>query len=97
MLITLSRIISALFTTRATNRLGKVDEGNTVSDYDPDEVKRRMSINLAVLPCYWNDIKINLIDTPGYPEFSGEVKAGMRVCEGAVIVVCAASGVEVGT
>jgi elongation factor G len=88
---------AALFTTKAVTRLGKVDEGNTVSDYDPDEVKRKMSINLTVLPCYWDDIKINLIDTPGYPEFSGEVRAGVRVCEGAVIVVCAASGVEVGT
>ncbi|HEY78441.1 MAG TPA: elongation factor G [Dehalococcoidia bacterium] len=88
---------AALFTTKAVTRLGKVDEGNTVSDYDPDEVKRKMSINLSVLPCYRDDIKINLVDTPGYPEFNGEVKAGMRVCEGAVIVVCAASGVEVGT
>jgi elongation factor G len=88
---------AALFTTKAVTRLGKVDEGNTVSDYDPDEIKRQMSINLSVLPCYLDNIKINLVDTPGYPEFNGEVKAGMRVCEGAVIVVCAASGVEVGT
>ncbi len=88
---------AALFTTKAINRLGKVDDGATVSDYDPDEAKRRMSINLAILPCYWNNTKINLIDTPGYPDFIGEVKAGMRVCEGAVMVVCAASGVEVGT
>jgi elongation factor G len=88
---------AALFTTKAVTRLGRVDEGNAVSDYDPDEVKRKMSINLSVLPCYRDNIKINLVDTPGYPEFNGEVKAGMRVCEGAVIVVCAASGVEVGT
>jgi elongation factor G len=88
---------AALFTTKAVTRLGRVDEGNTVSDYDPDEIKRKMSINLSMLPCYRNDMKINLVDTPGYPEFNGEVKAGMRVCEGAVIVVCAASGVEVGT
>jgi elongation factor G len=86
-----------LFTTKAINRLGKVDDGATTSDYDPDEIKRKMSINLAILPCHWNNTKINLVDTPGYPDFVGEVKAGMRVCEGAVIVVCAASGVEVGT
>jgi elongation factor G len=88
---------AVLFTTKAVNRLGRVDEGATVSDYDPDEIKRRMSINLAILPCYLDGTKINVVDTPGYPEFSGEVKAGMRVCEGAIIVVCAASGVEVGT
>ncbi len=88
---------ATLFTTKAVTRLGKVDEGNTTSDYDPDEIKRRMSINLSILPCYWGNTKINLVDTPGYPEFSGEVKAGMHVCEAAIIVVCAASGVEVGT
>jgi elongation factor G len=88
---------AALFITKATTRLGRVDEGNTVSDYDSDEVKRKMSISLAILPCYRGDVKINIVDTPGYPEFNGEVRAGMRVCEGAVITVCAASGVEVGT
>ena len=88
---------AVLFTTKAVNRLGRVDDGITVSDYDPDEVRRRMSINLSILPCYLDGTKINVVDTPGYPEFSGEVKAGMRVCEGAVIVICAASGVEVGT
>jgi elongation factor G len=86
-----------LFTTGATSRLGKVDEGNTTSDYDPDEIKRKISINLSIVPCEWRQHKINVIDTPGYADFVGEVKAGMRVSEGAVIVVCAASGVEVGT
>jgi elongation factor G len=86
-----------LFNTKAIPRLGRVEEGNTTSDYDPDEVKRRMSINLSMLPFQWTGVKVNLLDTPGYPDFVGEVKAGIRVCEGAVIVVCAASGVEVGT
>ena len=86
-----------LFTTGATTRLGKVDDGTTVSDYDPDEIKRKISINLSVLPCQWKGTKINLIDTPGYSDFVGEVKAAMRVSEGAIIVVCAASGVEVGS
>jgi elongation factor G len=86
-----------LFTAGAVNRLGKVDDGSSTSDYDPDEVKRKISINLSLLPCQWRDTKINLIDTPGYSDFVGEVKAGMRVSEGAVIVICAASGVEVGT
>lgn len=86
-----------LFTAGAISRLGKVDDGTTTSDYDPDEVKRQISLNLAMLPCYWKGAKINLIDTPGYSDFVGEVKAAIRVSEGAVIVACAASGVEVGT
>jgi len=86
-----------LFTLGVINRLGRVDDGTTTSDYDPDEIKRQISINLTILPCEWRKTKINLIDTPGYSDFVGEVKAAMRVSEGAIIVVCAASGVEVGT
>jgi elongation factor G len=86
-----------LFTSGAINRLGKVDDGSSTSDYDPDEVKRKISISLSLLPGEWRDRKINIIDTPGYADFVGEVKAGMHVSESAVIVVCAASGVEVGT
>jgi elongation factor G len=86
-----------LFTAGAITRLGKITEGTTTSDYDPDEIKRQISINLSVLPCPWQGVKINLIDTPGYSDFVGEVKAAMRVAEGAIILVCAASGVEVGT
>lgn len=86
-----------LFTTGAISRLGNVDDGTTTSDYDPEELKRKISINLSLLPCSWKDTKLNLIDTPGYPDFVGEVKAALRVSEGAIIVVCAASGVEVGT
>jgi len=86
-----------LFTLGVINRLGRVDDGSTTSDYDPDEIKRHISINLTMLPCEWQKTKINLIDTPGYSDFVGEVKAAMRVSEGAIIVVCAASGVEVGT
>jgi len=86
-----------LFNSGAINRLGKVEDGNTTSDYDPDEIKRKISISLSLLPCEWKDTKINLIDTPGYADFVGEVKAGLRVADGAIIVVCAASGMEVGT
>ena len=86
-----------LFSTKAITRLGKVDDGSSTSDYDPAEIKRKISINLATLPCEWKDTKINIIDAPGYSDFVGEVKAAMRVSEGAVIAVCAASGVEVGT
>jgi elongation factor G len=86
-----------LFTAGAVKRLGKVEDGTTTSDYDPDEVKRQISINLSLLPCQWKETKLNLIDTPGYSDFVGEVRAAVRVSEGAVIMVCAASGVEVGT
>ena len=88
---------AALFDSGAINRLGKVENGTTTSDYDEAEEKHNISINLSVLPCEWTDTKINIIDTPGYSDFIAEVKAGMRVCEGAVIVICAASGIEVGT
>jgi elongation factor G len=86
-----------LFNTKIINRLGKVSEGSTTSDYDPAEQKRGMSISLSMLPYIWQGNKINLMDTPGYPDFIGEVKSAIRVSEGAVIVVCASSGVEVGT
>ncbi|MGD9116753.1 MAG: elongation factor G [Dehalococcoidia bacterium] len=86
-----------LFKTGAIKRLGKVDDGTTTSDYDPDEVKRKISISLSLLPVEWQGAKLNVIDTPGYSDFVGEVKAAMRVSEGAVIMLCAASGVEVGT
>ncbi|MGB7724207.1 MAG: elongation factor G [Dehalococcoidales bacterium] len=86
-----------LFNTKIINRLGKVSEGSTTSDYDPAEQKRGMSISLSMLPYIWQGNKINLMDIPGYPDFIGEVKSAIRVSEGAVIVVCASSGVEVGT
>lgn len=86
-----------MFAAGAIKRLGKVEDGSTTSDYDPDELKRQISISLSLLPGEWKGAKLNLIDTPGYSDFVGEVKAAMRVSEGAVIMVCAASGVEVGT
>ena len=86
-----------LFSTGAVSRLGKVDEGTTASDFDPAETRRRISINLSVLPCKWKSAKINILDAPGYTDFIAEVRAGIRVCEGAVITVSANSGVEVGT
>ncbi|MDP2729341.1 MAG: elongation factor G [Dehalococcoidales bacterium] len=88
---------ASLFSCKVINRLGKVEDGTTTSDYDPIEAKHQISINLSVLPCQWQGTKINFLDAPGYPDFVAEVKAGIRVSEGAVVVVCAASGVEVGT
>ncbi|MCD6230972.1 MAG: elongation factor G [Dehalococcoidia bacterium] len=86
-----------LFTSGAVKRFGRVDDGTTISDYDPGEIERHMSISLSLLPYEWLDDKINLIDSPGYADFAGEVSAGLRVVEGAIVIVDAASGVEVGT
>ena len=92
-----SLVEAMLFDTGAINRMGNVADGTTASDYDPDEIKHKISINITTLPCTWKNIKINLLDTPGYPDFVGEVKAALRVADGTIIVACAASGVEVGT
>ena len=86
-----------LFTSGAIQRLGNVKDGTATSDYDPLEVERHMGINLSLLPIQWQGMKLNLIDTPGYADFIGEVRSGLRVTDGAIIVICAASGVEVGT
>src|SRR3954453_14701633 len=86
-----------LFTSKAINRLGRVDEGNTVSDYDPDEVKRHISVNTSVAPCEWRDVKINVLDAPGYADFIGETKAAIRIADSALILVEATGGVEGGT
>ncbi|NLS77593.1 MAG: elongation factor G [Chloroflexi bacterium] len=86
-----------LFATGAINRLGRVEDGTTVSDYDPEEQERKMSVNTSIVPCEWNDRKVNVLDTPGYTDFVGEVKGALRVADSMVSVICAASGVEVGT
>jgi len=86
-----------LFTSGAIQRLGNVKDGTATSDYDPIEVDRHIGINLSMLPVQWKGTKVNVIDTPGYADFVGEVRSGLRVAEGAIIVVDAESGVEVGT
>jgi elongation factor G len=91
-----SLVDAALYDAGASARQGKVDEGSSVSDYDPDEQKRRMTINLTTLPLEWRDNKITFLDTPGYADFVGEVMAGLRVADAAVLVVSAEKGVEVG-
>lgn len=85
------------YTTDITNRQGRVEDGNTISDYDKEEQKRLFSINTSVVPIIWEDTKINILDTPGYFDFVGETQEAMHVADGAIIVVSAKSGVEVGT
>ena len=88
---------SALYETGVIKKLGKVEDGNTVSDYDKMEVEKGYSINTSVVPIEWKDSKINFIDTPGYFDFIGEVNAALRAAEAAVIMVDAGSGIQVGT
>ena len=86
-----------LYVTKVTNRMGKVEDGNTVSDFDKEEKDRQVSIGTSVIPIEFEDTKINFLDTPGYFDFVGEVYGGLRVAGGAVVVVDASSGIEVGT
>ncbi len=88
---------AVLFATGITKRQGKVEDGNTVSDFDKQEIKRGVSIGLAVIPAELNGIKFNLLDTPGYFDFIGEMYGAKRASEGSVLVVDASSGIEVGT
>ena len=86
-----------LYITNGTDRLGNVTAGNTVCDYDSEEIARHFSISAAVAPVMWKDVKINIIDTPGYLDFSGEVAQALRVADSAIIVVDGKAGIEVGT
>ncbi|HVN67829.1 MAG TPA: GTP-binding protein, partial [Candidatus Sulfotelmatobacter sp.] len=85
-----------LFKANAIARLGKVDDGNSTGDYDPEEIKRKISIHSALLPLEWEDHKVNLIDTPGFIDFVGEGIAALGVVEGAIVVIDAVAGVGVG-
>ena len=86
-----------LHTSGATTRLGRVEDGTTASDFEPEEHKRTTSVNTGVLNAQWRDHKINVLDTPGYADYRGEVVSGARVADTAVIVVAAQAGIEVGT
>lgn len=85
-----------LYYTKTIDRFGKVEDGNTISDYDPEEKRRKISISTSVLPCEWENVKINIVDTPGYFDFVGEMIEGLRATDTAVIVVSARSGIKVG-
>jgi len=85
-----------LFASGATTRLGKVEEGTTVSDFEPEELRRHISVSAAVLPLEWKGHKINLIDAPGYTDFGGEAKGAIRAADAALLLVDASAGVEVG-
>ena len=85
-----------LYATGTIDRQGRVEDGSTTTDYDPEEVRRQISISAAIAPMEWKDTKINLIDVPGYFDFAGEMVGPLSVAEGAIIVVGAVSGLNVG-
>lgn len=86
-----------LHTAGNTTRLGKIDDGSTVSDFEEEEIRRKLSLSTAVLPVEYKDHKINVLDTPGYTDFVGEIISALRVADGAVILVDSVAGMEVGT
>lgn len=86
-----------LYVTGVTKRQGSVNEGNTLSDFDKEEIARKVSIGTSVIPAEFDDVKLNFLDTPGYFDFAGEMYGALRAAEGAILLVNASSGVEVGT
>ena len=81
----------------ATTRVGRVEDGTTVTDFDPEEIERQISLSVAVASCEWKGHKINIIDAPGYADFIGDALAALRVADMAIFVVSAVDGVEVQT
>ncbi len=86
-----------LFTAGEINRIGTIAEGNTTSDYTPNEIEKQISISTSLLHLEWNNTKINILDTPGYSDFIGNVKAAMKVCDTGVVMLKAVEGIEVGS
>ena len=86
-----------LYTSGEINRIGNIAEGTTTSDYSPNEIEKKISISLSLLHLEWNNVKVNILDTPGYSDFLGNVKAALRVADTAVMVLKSAEGVEVGS
>ena len=88
---------SLLYFCKSTNRKGKIEDGSTISDYSFDEIEKKHSVNLSLLFCDYKNSRIQIVDTPGYADYFGEVISGIRAVDSAVIVVDASSGVQVGT
>ena len=92
-----SLVEAILGNTGVLKRVGRVEDGNTTTDYDPEEIKRQITINTTAAFCQWKDCKINLLDTPGFADFSADVRSALRVADGAAVLVSAPDGVEVMT
>ncbi len=91
----LSEII--LYTAKETNRIGRIEDGNTTSDYTPNEIDKQISISSSIMNIEWNNTKINIIDAPGFSDFIGDVISALKICDTAVMVIKSAEGIEVGT
>ncbi|MBP38379.1 MAG: elongation factor G [Dehalococcoidia bacterium] len=91
-----SLVDALFFTAGGTTRQGNVDDKTSLSDYEPEEQRRGSSIQLSVLPCPWKEHRVNLLDTPGYPDFRGDMLSAVRVADSILLVISAASGIEVG-
>src|SRR4051812_35490662 len=92
-----SLVSAMLFDMGAVNRLGRVDDGSTVTDFDPDEIERKISLQTAIAWGEWRKAKLNLLDAPGYANFLSEARAALRVADAALVVVDSVAGVEVQT
>jgi len=92
-----SLLESMLFTAGVTTRVGRVEDGNTASDFEPEEVKKGISVSLAMAPIEWNRVKINVLDAPGYADFVGDVRSAIKAVDAVILVVSAVEGVEVQT
>src|SRR2546422_5661516 len=92
-----SMVEALLLAAGAVTRLGKVDDGTTTTDFDPDEIKRKISINTAIAFCDYKGHHVNFVDTPGYGDLIADARAGLRVVDAAVIVIDAVAGVQVQT
>ncbi|TMI82526.1 MAG: GTP-binding protein, partial [Bacillati bacterium ANGP1] len=92
-----SLVEAMLFAAKAVDRLGRVEDGTTTTDFDPEEIRRKITVNAALAPLEWQETKLNLIDTPGYPDFIGEVVGALRAVESVLVAVDATAGVEVQT
>ncbi len=92
-----SLVEAMLFDSKAINRVGKVEAGNTVTDYDPEEIERKISISSAIAFCEWKGHRFNIIDTPGYINFIEDTKGCLSITDGAVVIISALSGVKAET
>ncbi|MDD2442380.1 MAG: GTP-binding protein, partial [Eubacteriales bacterium] len=88
---------AVLYSAKVIDRMGRAADGNTVMDFDPEEIRRQVSLNTSTASCAWNDNKLNLIDTPGDFDFVGEVMQGVQVADAGLILVSAKDGAAVGT
>ncbi|MBU2701084.1 elongation factor G [Sporomusaceae bacterium BoRhaA] len=92
-----SLVEACLYQSGTVNRLGRVDDGTTTTDFEPEELKRKITISTGIAFCEWLEHKVNLLDTPGYADFIGEVQGALRAADSAVLTICASSGIEVET